>query len=57
MHHKVMIIDGEIVITGSYNFSRSAETRNDENMIFIYNREIAELFLDEFEKVYEQALR
>jgi len=57
MHHKIMIIDGEIVITGSYNFSRSAETRNDENMIFIYNREIAELFLQEFEKVYKQAQR
>lgn len=57
MHHKVMIIDGEIVITGSYNFSRSAEIRNDENMVFIYNHDIAELFLQEFEKVYTQAQR
>lgn len=57
MHHKVMIIDEEIVITGSYNFSRSAEIRNDENMIFIYSSEIAEFFMREFEKVYTQAQR
>ncbi len=31
MHHKVIIIDGQIVVTGSYNFSKSAKTRNDEN--------------------------
>ncbi len=55
MHHKVFIIDGEIVITGSYNFSRSAEKRNDENIIVIYNAEIAQEFLKEFERVQAQA--
>jgi len=55
MHHKTIIIDGKIVITGSYNFSRSAETRNDENVVFIYSKEIAELFMKEFEKIYAQA--
>jgi phosphatidylserine/phosphatidylglycerophosphate/cardiolipin synthase-like enzyme len=29
MHHKIMIIDEKIVITGSYNFSANAEKRND----------------------------
>ena len=37
LHHKVFIIDSEIVITGSYNFSSSAEERNDENILIIYN--------------------
>lgn len=55
MHHKVMIIDGEIVITGSYNFSRSAETRNDENIIIIYNEKIADFYMKEFQRVYNQA--
>ncbi len=55
MHHKVFIIDGEIVITGSYNFSRSAEERNDENTLIIYNPEIAAQYLAEFERVFEKA--
>ncbi len=54
MHHKVVIIDEEIVITGSYNFSRSAEERNDENIIIIYNAEIAQEFIKEFQRVQAQ---
>ncbi|HDP34158.1 MAG TPA: hypothetical protein ENN29_03495, partial [Candidatus Hydrogenedentes bacterium] len=33
MHHKVMVLDARLVMTGSYNFSASAENRNDENLI------------------------
>ena len=55
MHHKVFIIDERIVITGSYNFSRSAEERNDENILVIYNSEIAKEFLKEFDRVQVQA--
>ena len=55
MHHKVMIIDQSIVLLGSYNFTASAETRNDENLLVIYNKEIASLFLFEFERVFGQA--
>jgi phosphatidylserine/phosphatidylglycerophosphate/cardiolipin synthase-like enzyme len=55
MHHKTMIIDEEVVITGSYNFTRSAEERNDENLIAVYNEQIAGFFLKEFQRVYQQA--
>ncbi len=55
MHHKVFIIDGEIVITGSYNFSRSAEERNDENTLIILNPEIVAQYITEFERVFEKA--
>ncbi len=55
MHHKVIIIDGQTVITGSYNFSNNAENTNDENLVIIHNRRIAELFLEHFEKVYSSA--
>lgn len=55
MHHKVIIIDEEIVITGSYNFSNSAEERNDENIIIIHSQELASQFMGEFERVYRQA--
>jgi phosphatidylserine/phosphatidylglycerophosphate/cardiolipin synthase-like enzyme len=55
MHHKVIIIDRSIVITGSYNFSASAETRNDENLVIIHDPVISGYYLDEFQRVYDQA--
>lgn len=51
MHHKVIIIDTHTVITGSYNFTAAAETRNDENLLIIHSSGIARLFLDEMERV------
>ena len=48
LHHKVIIIDGQIVITGSYNFSNSAEDRNDENILIIHDPDLAFLYLEEF---------
>jgi phosphatidylserine/phosphatidylglycerophosphate/cardiolipin synthase-like enzyme len=55
MHHKVIIIDDQIVVTGSYNFSQSAKTRNDENTLIIHSPEIAEIYKQEFERVWSLA--
>lgn len=55
MHHKVLIIDRQIVVTGSYNFSASAETRNDENVLVFDDPEIAAAYLAEFERIYQLA--
>jgi phosphatidylserine/phosphatidylglycerophosphate/cardiolipin synthase-like enzyme len=55
MHHKVIILDGETVITGSYNFTARAEETNDENLLIIDDPELAALYLEEFERVYNQA--
>ncbi|MBC7875703.1 MAG: DUF1669 domain-containing protein [Anaerolineales bacterium] len=55
MHHKAMVIDESIVIFGSYNFTNAAETRNDENLLVIYNKDIAAQFVAEFQRVYAQA--
>ncbi len=52
MHHKVIIIDDYRVITGSYNFSRNAALRNDENILIIDNREIAKQYIDEYNRLY-----
>lgn len=57
MHHKVLIIDKEIVAFGSYNFSQSAEERNDENLIIVYDPVIAGQFLLEFQRVWAEAQR
>jgi phosphatidylserine/phosphatidylglycerophosphate/cardiolipin synthase-like enzyme len=54
MHHKVIILDGEIVICGSYNFTRSAEEHNDENLLIVADPDLAGQFLIEFEKIYAE---
>ncbi len=56
MHHKVMIFDEHIVLTGSYNFSEGAEKRNDENVIIIDNSEIAQKYMNEFYRVFEKSI-
>jgi phosphatidylserine/phosphatidylglycerophosphate/cardiolipin synthase-like enzyme len=55
MHDKVMIIDRKIVITGSYNFTHSAETTNDENVLIIFSPDVAAQYLQEFQRIYAQA--
>lgn len=52
MHNKVIVVDERYVITGSLNFSTSAETANDENVIIIDNRDIARLYINEFERIW-----
>jgi phosphatidylserine/phosphatidylglycerophosphate/cardiolipin synthase-like enzyme len=57
LHHKVFIVDESIVVLGSYNFSQSAEERNDENLMIIYNPVIARQFMIEFQRVWDEAQR
>jgi len=40
-HNKVMIIDDETVITGSFNFTKAAEERNAENLLILRDRALA----------------
>jgi phosphatidylserine/phosphatidylglycerophosphate/cardiolipin synthase-like enzyme len=55
MHHKVIVIDEAIVITGSYNFSQSAEQDNDENVLIMNSAAIAEQYLLEFMRLFDEA--
>jgi phosphatidylserine/phosphatidylglycerophosphate/cardiolipin synthase-like enzyme len=49
-HSKVMIIDGVNVITGSFNFTKAADTRNSENVLVIRgNRPLADLYLKDWQ--------
>ena len=43
-HNKVMIIDGETVITGSFNFTKAAEESNAENLLAIRDKKLAEQY-------------
>jgi phosphatidylserine/phosphatidylglycerophosphate/cardiolipin synthase-like enzyme len=54
-HDKVIIVDGggdrAVVITGSYNFTNAAQSRNAENIVVISgNRAVTDRFVDNFEK-------
>jgi phosphatidylserine/phosphatidylglycerophosphate/cardiolipin synthase-like enzyme len=55
MHHKVFVIDGKTVLLGSYNFSRSAEEKNDENILFVHDPDLASVMLLEFDRIYQVA--
>ena len=55
MHHKVIIVDGQAVLFGSYNFSNNAEYTNDENVIIYYEPGFAMQFGEEFERIYARS--
>lgn len=48
-HNKIIIIDRKIILTGSYNFTKSAEERNAENSVKITDdQNIANQYIDNF---------
>lgn len=51
LHHKVFIIDGQTVITGSFNYSNNAVENNDENVVIIRDPDLANLYLQEYERI------
>jgi phosphatidylserine/phosphatidylglycerophosphate/cardiolipin synthase-like enzyme len=53
MHHKVWVIDGKTVITGSYNPTRNGDENNNENAVIIRDSEIASDYLAEFNRLFE----
>ena len=56
MHHKYAVIDGKTLITGSFNWTISAEKRNDENLVVIKGAgEVIEAYERNFEKLWEMA--
>jgi len=55
LHDKVIIVDNRYVITGSFNFSANATESNDENVIIIDNPQIASLYMQEFERIWNIA--
>mgnify|MGYP005853412517 CR=1 FL=1 len=54
MHHKFMVVDRSVVLTGSYNFTASAEKINDENCVIIRDEpDVSEKFYKEFERLWK----
>ncbi len=51
MHHKFCVIDNSIVITGSYNWTYYAETRNIENIVISDNKSVIQQYRGEFDSL------
>jgi phosphatidylserine/phosphatidylglycerophosphate/cardiolipin synthase-like enzyme len=49
-HDKVMILDGEIVITGSYNWTVAAEKDNGENLLVIRDPQLAGVYIENWRR-------
>ena len=49
-HSKLMIVDGAVVITGSFNFTKAAEESNAENLLVIQDKELAEKYVANWHK-------
>lgn len=52
MHNKFAVIDGAVVMTGSMNWSMRGSKRNDENLLIIYSKELAEKYAEEFFEIW-----
>jgi phosphatidylserine/phosphatidylglycerophosphate/cardiolipin synthase-like enzyme len=48
-HNKVMVIDASVVVTGSYNFTNSADTRNAENILVLRSPDLAKSYRDNWQ--------
>jgi phosphatidylserine/phosphatidylglycerophosphate/cardiolipin synthase-like enzyme len=56
-HNKVIVIDELTVITGSFNFSSSAELRNAENLLVLRDPEMAKRYLEEWQRHQQHSER
>jgi phosphatidylserine/phosphatidylglycerophosphate/cardiolipin synthase-like enzyme len=54
-HNKVMVIDKETVITGSFNFTKAAEEKNAENLLIIKSKQLAGIYIENWYKHKEHS--
>ena len=56
MHHKFMIRDKQAVLTGSYNWTRSAERFNQENVLLLFEAPVVQQYGIEFNRLWSELL-
>lgn len=54
MHHKFAVIDKETLLTGSYNWTRSAAKFNHENILLTTDKASVMAYVDEFDKLWKE---
>jgi phosphatidylserine/phosphatidylglycerophosphate/cardiolipin synthase-like enzyme len=55
MHHKVILLDQQVTLFGSFNFTANADEENDENLLVVEDPAFAWEFEQEFQRVLAQA--
>lgn len=55
MHHKFAVFDERLVVTGSYNWTNSAEHANYENLVVLEEPTVAARFQEEFHRLWREA--
>ena len=53
MHNKMAIIDNSVVITGSFNWTNQAINKNQDNILFIEDKNIANQYTEYFNKIWD----
>jgi phosphatidylserine/phosphatidylglycerophosphate/cardiolipin synthase-like enzyme len=51
LHDKFLVVDSAAVATGSFNFSRNADERNDENLLIIHDPALARKYVEEVDRL------
>ncbi len=51
MHHKFALFDGRSLLNGSYNWTRSAFTQNEENVVVGSDLRLIDIFQAQFDKM------
>ena len=54
MHHKFSIFDQKVLLNGSYNWTRSAFTQNQENVLVTDNTGLVATYQQEFDRLWKE---
>ena len=55
MHDKFIVVDGETVEEGSFNFTAAAEKKNAENVLVLHDPEIAARYGGEWSRLWNES--
>lgn len=55
MHNKVIIVDGDVVQTGSFNYTSAAVKSNAENVVILKSKAAADVYTREFERLWAES--
>jgi phosphatidylserine/phosphatidylglycerophosphate/cardiolipin synthase-like enzyme len=56
-HNKVIIVDGRVVETGSYNYTKSAQRYNAENVLILHDAQLAQKYLSNWQRRRAKSVR
>lgn len=54
MHDKFMVIDGRVLESGSFNYTRAAEVRNAENVLIIRDNPVVLVYAKQWDKLWRE---